>query len=191
MKANGVLQIVLTIAVVVLFILQFTGKSATAGEGGENITPAASAKILFINEDTLLAKYEYFNMKRLEIEDAKYTIEVELQGKVQKLQQEITAFQKKAQSGAYSPKELQNMQEDLEKKQNQLMVEEQIKSEEIITLTQNLNRELKTKLDTILLDVRKEMNIDFIMTYGIQSSILSANQSLDITDKVLAKLNAK
>lgn len=189
MKANGVLQIMLTIAVAILFILQFTGKTASSESG--NDTPATSAKILFINEDTLLAKYEYFNTKRLEIEDAKYTVEVDLQGKVQKLQQEISAFQKKAQSGAYSPKELQTMQEGLEKKQNQLMVEEQIKSEEIIALTQTLNKELKTKLDTILTDLRKEMGTDFIMTYGIQSSILSANDSLDITDKVLARLNKK
>lgn len=190
MKANGVLQIVLTIAVIVLFILHFTSKSSPAAANSPE-GDKTGVKIYYINEDSLLTKYEYFNTKRLEIEDAKYTVEVDLQAKVQKLQQEITAFQKKAQSGAYSPKELQTMQEGLEKKQNQLMVEEQIKSEEIITLTQSLNKELKTKLDSILLDLRSSMNADFILTYGVQSSILSANDSLDITEKVLSQLNNK
>lgn len=188
MKANGIIQILLVVAVIVLYFLHFTGNKQSASlpvsEGG-------SATVVFINEDTLLENYEYFKVKRLELEGEQARAEADLQEKAQKLQSEIANFQKRAQSGAYSPKQLQTMQEELEQKQSQLMFEQQLMSENLIGKTQKLNMELKTSLDEILDSLRTELGSDYILTYGVQSNILSANQNLDITDKVLEKLNKK
>lgn len=187
MKANGIIQILLVLAVVVLYFLHFSSKKPNTvipTEGG-------SSTVVFINEDSLLENYEYFKIKRLELEGEQARAEADLQEKAQKLQTEIANFQKRAQSGTYSPKQLQTMQEDLEQKQSQLMFEQQLMSEDLMGKTQNLNIELKENLDEILDSLRSELNSDYILTYGVQSNILSANQNLDITNRVLEILNSK
>jgi outer membrane protein len=192
MNRNAIPQILLAIAVVVLYFLHFSNKDK-APQMQKPLTADTQASspsgLYYIDEEKLLTNYVAFNEKRkiIEAEQVKAEKELERQGK--QFQQEYENFQKRAQSGAYSPKQMQNMQEDLERKQNQLMLEQQIKSEELMNMTRELNKDLEEKLDSILVDLQKEFKADFIFAYSRQSNILSVSEKYDITERVLELLN--
>jgi outer membrane protein len=194
MNRNSILHTLLSLAVVVLFILHFSNnstKNEATTTNREGISSTSPSGLYYIDEEKLLSNYEEFMNKRkvIELEQEKAEKELERQGR--QFQQEYENFQRRAQSGAYSPKQMQTMQEDLEKKQNQLLLEQQIKSEEIMKMTRDLNKELEEKLDAILMELQKELNADFIFAYSRQSNILSVSEKFDITEKVLDLLNKK
>jgi outer membrane protein len=192
MNRNAIPQIILAIAVVLLYFLHFTNKDK--GHQAQQVssseaTLSSPSGLYYVDEEKLLTNYVEFNEKRKIIEAEQEKAEKELERQGRQFQQEYENFQRRAQSGAYSPKQMQNMQEDLERKQNQLLLEQQIKSEELMKMTRELNKDLEEKLEVILKDLQKEFNADFIFAYSRQSNILTVSEKYDITERVLELLN--
>jgi len=187
-NASLILNIVLLLAVGYLFIDHFSG-----GEEAE-APPAATGAggpldIVYINSDSLLVKYDFFRQRQEELALKEQSATRGLQSRSQELEREIAAAQRQAQSGTLAPKQIQQMQQSLGLKQQQLMQDQQQISQELMQESQQLQVQLEQKLQEILDGLQAERHYDYILNYGPGTGVLMVNDSLDITNVVLERLN--
>lgn len=187
-----VLNVVLLIAVAVLFYLHFSSGSKPASTEGRTLTastPRGKTVIAYVNSDSLLNNYEFFKdiEQELKVVEEKYTNEYTNRAKG--LEGEIRNFQQTANSMTMG--QAKAREEELMRKQNNLMQYQQ-------NLSQRLMQEQARYQDSLYVQVRdfvkeygQENNLDVVLTYQKGSGVIYASDSLDITTDVIAGLNER
>lgn len=179
-----ILNIVLLIAVAFLYVKVYSGEETVAISG-----PAAASKIVFVNSDSLMDNYTLFKNMQDNMEKKKDSLDQMLTSRGRALEQEIQQYQNGA--GSMSDGERQLREEALMKKQQNLMQERDrlldLLKEEEATLTDSIHADLMKSVKLF----NKKYNYDFILGYSRGSGILFANDSLDITSKIVEGLNKK
>ena len=99
-----ILLLLLTAAVAVLFVLQFSGKKSpvetvkrTSTDNG-TVVPSEQLHVAYIDLDTIQKYYEYFKLKNADIERDKQRIENQIQAELNKLEKDRIEFLKKGQA---------------------------------------------------------------------------------------------
>lgn len=180
-----VLNVVLLIAVGYLYYARF-GKSET--QSSSPALPASSAgEIVYINSDTLLEAYDYFNQLKNELESKQDSIDALLKAKGRSLESEVNAYQEKA--PMMSPGQRAETEEKLMMKQQQIMDLKQSFLEELSVDESTMNDSIHANLNRFLKEFNSTRNYKFILGYQRGGGILLANDSLDITREVLEGLN--
>jgi len=185
---NFIINIVLGIAVIVLFILHFTGNKNNASV----ITAAsttANGKIAFINADSILSQYAMAKEIKAQLEDKVKKVQSELAAREQAFQKKATDFQQK-----YQAKQL--TQEQAQKTNEQLMQEKQSlegMSSQYQQLIGQQQQELTIALHDTIANYLKRFNkdgkFDYIWNYRNGGDLLFQNPGFDITNVVLKGLN--
>lgn len=185
-----VLNIVLLVAVIVLYVLHFSGNAET-GEGNErpsdmayNAEPLA---IAYVNSDTLLKNYDFFNDMAGGLEEKRKKLEAEFTNRAKGLETEIANFQRTAQSMTMN--QARAAEEDLMKKQQNLQRYQESLSQDLMMEESKINNELYDKVATYLKDYGQKNNFQLVLTYTKGSGVLYANDSLNITQDVIEGLN--
>lgn len=182
-----IFNIVLSIAVLILFILHFTGRKADTSAPVTLADSTGSALVAYVNTDSLLANYDFFKQIKKDLEKRSSNLERDIVSRRTKLENEIKAYQE---SGAsMSPEQRQQTEEGLMKKQQSFMqysetVSQQLQGEEI-----KLNEELYNKVSEFVKKFNRDKNYRLILSYTKGSNILFADSTLDITAEVLEGLN--
>ena len=111
-----------------------SGKDEAAKVKGTGLPKAGAAtagapKIAYIEVDSLMTQYEFCKEYTLELTKRSENYQATINSRMQKLQNDVVAFQQKAQQGGYTPEEgqkaqarLQKQQEELQKLQEELTV---------------------------------------------------------------------
>ena len=189
-----VLSALALVGVVVLFILHFTG-SNTRGSAGSIVTTSASPgniRVAFVDIDSFEANYEYLKQKREEFNKRQQSMQTELERSAQQLQNNIEAFQRKAQSGSITQSEGEATQRQLLQMQQSLQLREQSLTEQLLKEKDEFNETLRSQLDSFLTDYNKDGRYDYILSYSkVGSPILFANKELNITDDVIQGMNKR
>jgi len=183
-----ILNAVLAVAVAVLYYLHFSEKNTSEPAV---TTPATSTiptkKIVYVNVDSLLTRYDYFKDTRKVLESKRFQLDNDLNAKGRSLQNEVAFFQQRAQTmtmeqGRATEAALQKKQQDLvayrDRAVQQLAEEEQKKNEELYTLIQDYLKRLN-----------KQNKYDYVLGYTKGGGILFADQSLDATTQIIKELN--
>ncbi|WP_310590447.1 OmpH family outer membrane protein [Dyadobacter sp. NIV53] len=86
-------NIVLTLAVAVLFFLHFSGKpeAGSVADGGV----VAGRRTVYVQVDSLLKNYDFYKETKKELENKNFQLENELNTKGRSLQNEVAFFSKK------------------------------------------------------------------------------------------------
>lgn len=187
-KIQTAALIILAICVGFLLVQHFSGtKQPTTGSS----TPekSASLHIVFVNEDSLLANYEYMNQKQVEFSQKEAKADAELKARGQALEREFASAQEKIQKGLLAPNQVAVEEQRLMKKQQALVAEQERLTREFMSEGQKLQEELNTTVKDLLATLQKEFGYDYILKYGSNSGVLMVNDSLDITPIVLQRLN--
>lgn len=186
-----IINAVLAVAVAFLLIQHFKAPhSATPASGTSEATSAdQSPKIVFVNADTLLEKYDYFKEKKAAMDKKEKDADASLKARGKALEKEYVATQQKVQQGLLTPKEIQQAEQALGLKQQRLMEEQDRLTKELVAETQKIQDELQQTVKDILANIRKEKGYDYILSYGPGTGVLMVNDSLDVTDLVLEALN--
>ncbi len=190
-QISVVLNVILLIAVIVLYVLHFTGKGTTAAY--ENTTSsdmpynAPPLSIAYINSDTLLKNYDFFNDKVAELEVKRKKLEAEFTNRAKGLESEIANFQRTAQSMTMN--QARAVEEDLVKKQQNLQRYQESLSQDLMREENKINNELYEKVANYLKEYGKQNNYQLVLTYTKGSGVLYANDSLNITQDVIQGLN--
>jgi outer membrane protein len=194
-NSSLIINALLAVAVAVLYILHFTqgGKAEAQAEPVESTdAQTAGVRIAYINADTLDAKYEWLKEQKTAIEQRMRSAEKSLNAKKEKLMTDMAAFQKRYESGTVAPAKLEQEYNALMKRQQQLADEETYLVNSLAEEQQKAMNELMTTLEEKLQTLQSELGYDYILSYSKGGGqVLLANDSLDVTERVLKLLNAK
>lgn len=162
---------------------------------------SSAVKIVFIDLDTLLEKYQLYLDKKAQLEEQSKSAESALAGKIeafqkraQKFQAEVMEIQQKA--NTYAPVELKKLEEKFGKQQENLAKEEEalmkqresvaIELEKKLIETQN---NIQKNLDDYLEKIAGLKGYTFILKKGSLGGVMYGDKSLDITMETAEALN--
>lgn len=185
------LNIILLLAVGFLFVKHFQGPKVAEPASTGAAEAASGFNIVYINEDSLLNKYEYFVEKTGALQQKERTASNSLQQKGRAIEQEVRSIQAKVQQGLLAPNQIAREEQRIGQQQQQLVQEQERMSQELLLETQQLNQELQADVKEVLTRLKDENGYDYVLSYGSGSGVLMVNEALDITNKVVELLNAK
>jgi outer membrane protein len=190
-KALIILNVLLLAAVVYLFADRFSSSDKGGDAKTEPNTEASTGplSVAYVNIDTLLNNYTIFKSKQEELSAREQQEDGKLRSRGKALEREIMALQEKAQMGTMTPKDLQMEEQRLMAKQQSFMEDQERISRELLAETTRINDELQGKIVETIKDFKEENGYDIVLSYGSGSPVLAIDESLDITQLVLSRLN--
>jgi outer membrane protein len=183
-----ILNIVLAAAVAFLYYLHFSGKDAgnsspIAGEGQGDVS------IVYINTDSLLSNYKFFEDMQNELADKKSKAERQLITRGQNLQQEASSVEKRIQAGLMTNNQIKEAQQTLGQKEQELLAYRETIMAGLMEEEKILNNRLYDSLMAYLKEYNKQKKYQYIFGYTKGGGILLANDKLDVTGDILKGLN--
>lgn len=193
-KGLFIFNIVLSVAVIILFVLVLMPKSSSENEDKEVVEPVkvSESTLVYINTDSLLLNYEYakhLNEVLLKKEEKSRT---DFNQKAKAFQQDATEFQRKVQNNGFLSLErakqeeqrLAQQERDLQdlntRLSNQLMVEQS-----------TVSAQLRDSLVTYLKELQPKMKFNVVLSNSLGDNILYSEPGLDITSIAVKGLNAR
>ncbi len=197
-KISIAINAVLLVAVSVLFFMVFSLKNQVSGTvGSDSLSvasvplPKADGKIMYINIDSLEAKYNYFIKIKAQLERKAKANETEIKGMYDGLQKTYTKYQQQMQAGTMTQEQGEAAQMDLAQMEKSMREKEEIISQNYGKEAEKLNDQFLKYVQDYLKKKSKEHNYSYVLGYVKESNLLYVNDSLDITRQVVGGLNAE
>ena len=187
-NCNQIVNIVLGIAVIILYILHFT-----CGKGNSPAITAASttvnSKIAFINADSILSQYGMAKEIKSQLEDKVKKVQAELTTREQSFQKRVNDFQQKIQAKSISQDQAQKTNDQLAQEKQSLEGLSGQYQQLIGQQQQELTVALHDSITNYLKRFNKDGKFDYIFNYRNGGDLLYQNPGLDITTVVIKGLN--
>ena len=176
-------------SVLVLGFTQCSQQATNANVQQEQVPVAVSGlKIAYIDVDSLLANYTFYQDLAEEMTRKEENYRLVLTEDNNKLQKEIEEHQKKLNNGVYSSAErAESEQNRLLKKQQSLQEKAQKYSIELDNEGAANSQKISETVDNYIKEYNKTRGYNLIIS---KTSLLFADQALNITAEVLEGLNA-
>ncbi|WP_443943994.1 OmpH family outer membrane protein [Pedobacter sp. AW1-32] len=165
-------------------------KPETTKTDSAAVAASASEKIVFVNQDSLLTKYEYYKDLKVKFEGKTKSAQSDIQSKGQAFQREVAEYQKNA--GTLSADQRKATEERLGRKQQELQTYQQNAGGALQNEQATETEKLYDKVADYLKTYAKGKGYKMVLTYSKgNSAILFADESLDVTNEVIKGLNAE
>lgn len=181
-----ILNIVLLVAVGVLFYFQFSSK--TPHSAGASTAIAGDLTIAYIHSDSVVKNYKFLDDKKVIMEAKTKKMDSDFRNRAQTLQSEITAYQRNVSSMTIG--QAKALEEDLAKKQQNLQMYQQSLNQEVMKDESELNKELYDRITAFLKTYSEENGLQVVLKFDQTSDVLYGVAALDITKPVTEGLNA-
>ncbi|MCB9015021.1 MAG: OmpH family outer membrane protein [Lentimicrobiaceae bacterium] len=193
-NTNTILTIanaVLFIGLVILYFLVLSPEKNNTPNYAvmQKMASGGSVTVAYVNSDSILTHYELVKSMRSELESKTTRLETELKKKQAAFEKDAAYFQEQVNKKAISEASAQEIYGQLMAEQQKLYDLREQYSAELSKQEYDLNLLLLDSLNNFLERYNKRMNFDYILSYNKGGSILTANDSLDITNDVLRLLN--
>lgn len=189
-------NVVLIIAVVVLFVMVFDlKKSSSVRQEDSKVTHLAKESklpIAYVNIDSLLLNYKFAKESNEALikkqESSRLTVNVQAQS----LQKEMVEFQKKLQNNAFLSRErAEQEQVRIQKKQQDLQQLDQKLSQQLMQEQQKMSSRLRDTINKFMKDFNKTNKYQMIISNTSNDNVLYAAKAYDITNEVTKQLNER
>lgn len=185
----------LTIAVVGIFSScnskSGENQATSTKENPANTQLTSTFSAAWVNIDTLLNNYDmYFDMRK-ELEDSGRKLEAELNGKTRDFEKQAVDFQDKVQKQLVTRSQAQQMQTELQGKEQELYrlrdeLRGQLAEEEQVKL-----RQIHQSITEYLVVYNKNKGYHVILSSTFGGPLLYGHPALDITRDVIKGINEK
>lgn len=183
-----ILNIVLLVAVGVLYFLYFSNsKSSASSNGSSDSGVIGDLQIAYISTDTVLKYYEYLKVNQEQFDAKAQKLNNDYRSRAQSLQNEFAAYQRNVNSMTLG--QVRATEEDLQKKQQNLQLYEQSLSQQMMQEQQNIQRQLYDRISAFLKDYSKEKGLQVVLKYDQSSDVMYGGAGLDISQDVIKGLN--
>jgi outer membrane protein len=182
-----ILNIVLLVAVSVLFYLHFSGPKAASESLTSDSTSVRNLKIAYIHSDTVLKHYEYLSVVRGDLEKKTKKMQDDFQGRLAGLEREFESYKRNVNNMTLG--QVKAVEEDLGKKEQNLRMYQQTLSQQMMDEEAKLNKQLYDRITVFLKKYGQEKGLQVVFKYDQQSDILYGGQGLDISKDVIKGLN--
>ena len=190
---NYVINGVLAVAVIILFVMQSSGKKESS------VTPACSTEggagttllpIAYVNVDSLLQNYNYSKDLNESIVKMQEDYRLDMTQKTRALETELADFQRKYEANAFLTQERAQQESNrLMKKRDELQSYAAKREQELATKQMELNSQLRDTIVAQLTDFNKTKGYQVILSNTMGDNILLSNPAYDITAEFLEILN--
>ena len=149
---------------------------------------ARDLSLAYINSDTLLARYKYYEEVSRKLEARKEKLQQEYARRAEGLQKQFEDYQRTANNMTIG--QARAVEEDLTRKRQNLLQYQETITQELMKEEASITQELYDKVASFLKSYGDKNNLQIVFTYSAGSSLIYANEGLDITEQVIAGLNA-
>lgn len=177
----------------VLYLAFFNKKSntlKTEDATGEAVlsSPDRGVRMAYVRADSLQKQYKYYIELSEELRSDEEKIMRDMERKQRDLQIEFNLYQQEAPK--MTPQQRERSEGDLMRIEQQYRAYEQQIKESLMMKQRDLQTQMKNDMDSVLVVMKDELKLDFILLYDEASSIIYASEDFNITDVVVEKLNA-
>ncbi len=193
-KFNLILEIVLTVAVIALFALHFTGRSCSAdiSEATAESVTAQAGDIVYIDLDSLVNQYDMYNDLRTELQGKLGAVENDINKKGRALENDIKSFQEKMNKGLLTRSQAETMGNELAMREQELMAYTQQKQQEMQEEEAVMVNRVMDAINTYVKAYRAEKGYAMVLSTSMTTNaVLAGDQGLNITYAVVEGLNAE
>ncbi len=155
---------------------------APAGE-----LPTVGLRIAWVNMDSLLHAYDYYDEMEREMASLSASAEKELTSKGKALEQRMAEFQDKVQKGLMTRSEAQQQQEELGAEQQRFLQLQESKRQQLLEEEQVRLRKVQSAIIDFIGRYNQQKGFNYILSTGT----LYADPRLSVTAEVLQGLNAE
>lgn len=202
-KILTITNIVLIIAVVVLFVMQLgSGKEKnslnkekneeiqeTIEEDNDIQSNAMSFKIAYVNSDTVATYYDFSKQMTTKLKASQSSAESKLKSLYSNYESQRKSFE--AEAPIMGQEELQRKAQEIGMLEQSIMQKEQELSASLAQKEAEVMTEYVYQTDKFMQVVGKDLGYDYVMSYRVGGPMLYANPALDITNEVVDLLNAE
>ncbi len=204
-RISTIFNVVFGISLAILYYLHFsrpTSAIETATTENDSTAKAKpivmapseikASKIVFVNLDVLSEGYFFLQDVGASIQAEQASLQNQYQTKGQKLQEDYGNFQEQASKGLLSENQIKSEQEKFAARKDELD-QLQLRSQALEEKVQAKQEEAHKNLTDYINEYNKSGHYDYVLTYsaGPLSPVLLANENLDITNDILAGINAQ
>ena len=188
---STIVNVVLAIAVIVLYVLHFSGTSASneSSASDDGVMIADDLNVAYINFDSLLKNYEFIKDELEVMEQKREQMQQEIVQREQSLQREYEDLRRNAANMTIN--QANSLQESIQQKAQNLQVYQQTLTQQLMQEEARVNNELYDAVSTYLNDYGNENSLQMVLSYQRGSALLFAKDSLNITDEIIKGLNKK
>ena len=193
-KLPLILSIISLAGVIALAIISLSkggNNKTTVSEGSETV--AQKGAIVYFNLDRIYAEYDMANELRSVFETKVNSINEEVNRRGSKLDKDAKDFQDKVNKGLLTQSVAETRYQKLQEQQNSFQTYAAQKQQEIAEEQQVMINQLEDAIKTFIDEYNAEKQYAMIIsTQGelLPVPVVAADEALDITDDILAGLNA-
>jgi len=188
-----VINLILAVAIASLFVIVLSdGKSDDSQVRDRGRVASGDAKIVYINTDSLLIKYEYARVLSDILIKKEESSRTDLNERVRVFQQDMNEFQRKLQNNGFlSLERAQNEERRLINKEQELQELNEKFMNELMREQDKMNRELRDTITMLLSSYCVKNSYELVLSNTLGDNVLFAEKDLDITDDVVEILNER
>ncbi len=202
-KGSLIMNGVLGVAIIVLFVLHFSGDSKSnvtdipVVEEKDEPAPVVKKHLIdtnrvgltigYVNSDTVTANYLFSKQLNADLMAKQSSAENKLRKEAEKLQADAEKFQQAA--PIMGREELERTQSELMQRQEELQMMEYELSQKLQDKGYKANYDYIMATDKYLQKIGKDLGYDYIFGYRTGDLVMYANPDFDITKQVIELLN--
>ncbi|MDE5677098.1 OmpH family outer membrane protein [Phocaeicola sp.] len=193
-KTNFILNGFLALATVLVFAQCSDNNNAATSTSAHTTNTAGSSnmKIAYVEIDSLLTKYNFWNDLNEVMIQKEENIRTTLNEKAKKLDADAKEFQRKYENNGYaSPERAQQEYQRIQKQQQDLQALQQKLSEELASENQKNGLQLRDSINSFLKIYNQDKGYDLIISNTGFDNLLYANPAYNITQEIIDGLNAR
>lgn len=183
-------EVIILLGLIVLYVLFLTSNKT------EKAVPLAfqkagtkSTSVVFVNIDSLNAKYEFIKVLRGDLETTGKRLQNEILTEQAAFEKEAAEFQKQVAANSIPEEKAKVIYEKLMLKQQAMVEKKDRYTQQVADKEMKMNMTLLDTVTNFLKRYNKTYKYDYIMGLKTAGEILVANDTLDITKDVLNALN--
>ncbi|HZX59403.1 MAG TPA: OmpH family outer membrane protein [Mucilaginibacter sp.] len=187
MKTKATLLTISTMALLVAGSMVSCNQNKTADQSAQ-VSAAGPTKIVFINQDTLVFKYEYAKDMRKRLEDKGKSAQNDVGSRQQALQREGADYQRNA--NTMSADQRSSTEQRLQREAQEFQQYQQNAGAQLQGEQSDEMKKLYDKLYTFTKQYAKDNGYKMVLTFQTgNTNLLYADPSLDVTNDVVKKIN--
>ncbi len=168
------------------------GETAVTANASEGVSGTTGMKIAYVNVDTLLTKYNFWNDLNEMMLQKEETMRATLTQKGRELENQAKDFQTKLQNNAYATRERAEQENArLVKKQQELQDLQAQLQNQLATENQKNSLQLRDSINSFLKQYNIDKGYDLIISNTGFDNLLYANEKYDITNEIVEGLNKR
>jgi outer membrane protein len=188
-KLSIVLFVVLSLAIIGLYFLHFTGNKKSNTPGTATLAPVGG--IAYINIDTVIFKFNMFLDRKNDLLSKQKSAEAELNSKGTQYGKSVKDYQEKVSKGLVTRATATQLEQALTQQQQELVSLRDKLQSNLMEEEQVMNRQVLEYITKFLEENKSDYNYQFIFGKSFGSVVLYGDRGLDITKKVLDAVNKK